>query len=170
MKKQLDSVTTHISNQWKYMMIGMALFSLTSISLRLLGQLYYQHFDNTIYYKIFSPIPVERKQVQECSYVNAYVHRVVLTPITGTVFRQLVLINIDTHQKMHISQKYTNSFEANMGDETIIHHWKLPCDIPLGWYQFEGVVDYKVGNIEKKTIYQTELFEIVASPSALLVK
>lgn len=168
MTEHVEKLKNHLSIQFKYIVCFFILFTLISYSLQTAGKLYYRHFDKTAYYQLNSPIPVERKENVICTYVDAYVHRRVLTPVTGTVFRQLVLINIDTGKKTHISEKYTNSFEAGVGDETIIHHWKLPCDIPLGTYQFEGIIDYKVGDIPKQLEYKTELFDIIASPSANL--
>lgn len=134
------------------------------------ANIYYKYYDKTRYYKITSPIPVEKKQNLLCSYVDAYVHRIVVVPIFGTSIRQLTLMREIDGKKQRI-KSYTTDIQAEVGEDTIVVHWLLPCDekeAPFGSYQFEGTIQYRVYGTMKYEHFYTENFDIIATPSGVL--
>lgn len=172
MSEQIGKIKTHVHFQLKYIIFFFALFTLISWSLQFIAGIYYKYYDKTRYYKITSPILVERKQNTLCSFVDAYVHRKVLVPIHGNSIRQLTLIREIDGRRERI-RSYTTDIQAEVGEDTIVTHWKLPCDpkeAPFGTYKFEGTVAYKVNDYTKYEQFSTEPFEIIATPSALIIQ
>lgn len=173
MTEHIDRFTLHLNRQFKYIIGFFILFSAMSFALQTAANIYYRYYDKTRYYKITSPIPVERKENTLCSYIDAYIHRKVLAPIHGNSIKQLTLIR-EVDGKRERIKSYTTDIQAEVGEDTIIAHWQLPCDTeeaPFGTYMFEGTVAYKINGNLKYEQFSTELFNIVATPSAkLLVK
>lgn len=165
MTEHIDRVKTHFRLQFKYILGFFIIFTLTSWSLQTLSNLYYRYYDKTKYYDITNPVTVEQKQVEECSFVDAYIHRKVLVPIQGTSVKQLTLVR-ELDGRGERIKSYTTDIQADVGEATMVAHWELPCGIPHGSYYFEGTVAYKVNDITKYTHFITEIFQIVASDSA----
>lgn len=169
MTEHIEKVRNHIHIQFKYIVGFFVLFTMMSWSLQTLSNMYYRYYDKTKYYDITNPVTVERKQVVECSFVDAYIHRKVLVPIQGTSVKQLTLIRQDNGKSERI-RSFTTDIQADVGEATMIAHWELPCGIPKGYYYFEGTVTYKVNDITKYTHFTTETFQIVASGSAQILQ
>lgn len=172
MTDHIEKAKFHLQVQAKYIIFFFGAFTLMSWGIQSLASVYYKYYDKTRYYKITSPIPVERKQNTLCSFIDAYIHRVVLVPIHGNSIKQLTLIR-QTDGKRERIKSYTTDIQAEVGEDTIVTHWQLPCDpkeAPFGTYDFEGTVAYYVNDILKYEQFKTEPFEIIATPSALLVK
>ena len=131
-----------------------------------LPKIYIQYFDKRVYYEITNPITVEKKVNYSCNYVDAYIHRKALVPIKGSSVRQLTLIRIDG--KYQRIANFETPVQAEVGEATVIAHWQIPCDIPLGTYFFEGTLKYKVYDINRYTHFYTENFDIVATSSPKL--
>lgn len=172
MTDHIEKAKNHFSRQAKYIIFFFGLFTLISWSLQMGANIYFKYYDKTRYYKIISPIPVERKQNTLCSYVDAYIHRKVLVPIHGNSIKQLTLIRKSDGKRERI-KSYTTDIQAEVGEDTIVTHWQLPCtaeEAPYGTYIFEGTVAYYVNENLKHEQFSTEPFEIVATPSALLIQ
>lgn len=146
-----------------HMMMGAVLFMVVGYYVPLI---YFRYFDTTVYYKIYNPITVEKKRNEICSYVDAYIHREALVPIKGNSVRQLTLFRLDKNGLRERIRNFSTDMQAEEGEATVIAHWPIPCDIPLGTYFFEGTVSYRVRDIEKYTRFYTENFDIIASSSA----
>lgn len=169
MTEHIEKVRTHIHVQFKYIVGFFILFTMMSWSLQALSNYYYRYYDKTKYYDITNPVTVERKQVVECSFVDAYIHRKVLVPIQGTSVKQLTLIRENDGKSERI-QSFTTDIQADVGEATMIAHWALPCGIPVGTYYFEGTVAYKVNDYTKYTHFITETFQVMSTASANLLK
>lgn len=167
---QINRFSSHINVQLKYIVFFFLLFTLMSSGIQGAANIYYIYYDKTQYYKITSPVPVEKKENELCSYVDAYIHRVALAPIYGTSIRQLTLIRKIDGKKERIAS-YTTDIQADLGEDTIIAHWLLPCtekEAPFGSYQFEGTVQYQVFGTTRYEHFFTENFDIIATPSGIL--
>lgn len=129
-----------------------------------LPKIYLRYFDQRVYYEITNPITVENKVNYKCSYVDAYINRKAIVPIKGSAVRQLTLIRVDG--KYQRIANFETPVQADIGETTMIVHWLLPCDIPVGAYFFEGTLEYKVYDITKYTHFYTENFTVKATSSA----
>lgn len=167
MTEHIDRLKQHINLQLKYILMFATLFTLLSIIAHEGSHLYFSYFDKTKYYDIVNPITVEKRTNYACGYVDAYIHRKVLAPIQGTSVKQLTLIRRDNGLNQRV-QSYVTAIQADVGEATVITHWRLPCDIDPGTYFFEGTVAYKIGDIQKTTHFYTETFDVVASHAAEL--
>lgn len=132
-----------------------------------LPKIYIQYFDKRVYYEITNPITVEKKVNNKCEFIDAYINRRALVPIKGSSVRQLTLIRVDG--KYQRIANFETPVQADIGETTMIVHWLLPCDIPIGTYFFEGTLEYKVYDITRYTHFYTENF-IVQSTSSAVIK
>lgn len=170
MTEHIEKVKNHVRFQFKYIIFFSILFYIISLTAQILSNIYFKYYDKTKYYDIKNPITVEKKTNFLCSYIDAYIQRKVLVPIQGTSVRQLTLIRKNDGFSQRI-KSYTTDIQADVGEGTMVAHWKLPCDpeeAPPGTYYFEGTVTYKVRDITKYTHFITENFEVVASSSAVI--
>lgn len=170
MTDHIDKVKNHVRFQFKYIISFSILFYVLSLTGQILSNIYFKYYDKTKYYDITNPITVEKRQNFLCSYIDAYIHRKVLVPIQGTSVRQLTLVRKNDGRSQRI-KPYTTDIQAEVGEGTMVVHWRLPCDseeAPPGTYYFEGMVSYKVGDITKYTHFITENFEVMATSSALM--
>lgn len=169
MTEHIEKAKEHICFQFKYMVVFFCLFAGLSFGLNQVADIYYKYFDKTRYYEIKSPITVGKMDNIACTHIDAYINRQVLVPIKGTSVKQLTLVRAEDGKSERI-RSFTTDIQAGVtnGYETMIAHWDLPCDIPLGAYYFEGVVGYRVRDIYKTEHFVTEKFNVIATPSAIL--
>ncbi len=159
----------YISHNTLDYMLHMVLFGMAFIVLGYyIPKIYYAYFDKKVYYEITNPVIVEQKINHQCNYVDAYIHRKVLAPMKGNSVRQLTLIRENDGLKQRI-RSFSTDIQADIGEATMVVHWQLPCDIPVGTYFFEGTVEYKVFENTKYTHFFTENFIVKeATPSSKL--
>lgn len=122
---------------------------------------YLNYFDETEYYKIYSPISIENNTKHyACDKVDVIFIKESLIEGRGVANIALNLVKADSN-----NEKIRVSFQEEIvpitkGKSIITTSWKLPCDIKAGEYAFEGVLSYDVNNVKKTHLFYSEKFII----------
>lgn len=128
---------------------------------------YYQYFDQTAYYQVKNPVPVEKRDYKACDEVDVYIIRKSLIDGQGDSIINLSLVRDGNGTRERVAAEI-KSISITKGDGKIITHWKLPCGIDPGEYFFEGTVKYQVRGIDKYTAFNTEFFKVVETPKEII--
>jgi len=155
MKNYFDE---HLSKR----MVWALIFSVLFMSLgRLIPDVYFQYFDNTPYYTIVQPIPVDKKYYKPCENVQITATRTSQVNTTIDAFIELVLRKDNTAiLKVPGSQIHRSSIITRSERQTVLISYPLPCNISEGVYYWQILVKYKVHGYGKEYAAVTDTFNV----------
>jgi len=155
MIKHINVFKKRLSNSFFYIVLFSFIFSFVGW---FIPRTYFEYFDRTKYYKIYSPVLLDKEKYKSCEIVSVYIRRESIIEVKGDVLIELILI-----QKNNSIDKRTKIIrETNIdkGEKLVVIHLPLPCDNVKGEYYFLGSVTYEINHVNKVEHFNTVKFQI----------
>lgn len=126
----------------------------------LVPDFYFKYFDNTSYYSIVQPIPVDKKYYKPCENVLLTATRTSLINTTLTANIELILRK-DNETIFHVPDaKFQRNATIKEGKITVLVKYPLPCKLPEGLYYWQVIATYRVHGYERQYIAISDTFNV----------
>ena len=138
--------------------IGCFIFILVPI---MMTNFYFHYVDDTAYYSVVQPIPVDRKYYKPCDKVNLTLTRTALLNLSLDVNIELVLRKDDqTIAKITDAQIHRNPSVKKGEKQTVLLSYNLPCNIEDGLYYWQFLATYKIHGYERIYLAISDTFNV----------
>lgn len=127
-----------------------------------LPDLYFRYLDNTEYYTVSQPIPVNQKWFKPCDDTILTATRTSLVDTQANFAVDLVLKDVKGNRVLKIpNAHFTTDASVQKGEDvTISVVYKLPCDLADGLYFWQATMKYHVRGYEKFYTYISDTFNV----------
>lgn len=148
----------HMQKRVLYAISGAAVFAFLGFTL---PYIYFRYFDNTQYYTVVQPIPVDRKYYKPCDNTILTTTRTSAVDTQATFGVDLVLKDKDSNTILKVPNAHFNT-EASVkaGTVTLSVVYKLPCALPDGLYYWQATMKYSVRGFEHQYTYVSDTFNV----------
>lgn len=127
----------------------------------LVPELYFKYFDNTNYYTVVQPVPVDKKWYKPCDDVQVTATRTSLVNVNLDVNIELILRKDgDTIFKVPNGKVHRTATVQQGKGVTILVTYPLPCDLPPGLYYWQIIATYKVHGYDRTYLAVTDTFNV----------
>lgn len=154
---------TKMSNTYthpKRFIVALVFAGLFSVIGWAIPEIYYQYIDDTEYYVVKQPVPVNKDRYQPCEDISFIIDRVARKDITGSVKFELArIIDSDSVEKRELA--IDNPATLTAGEQIVVITHQLPCDIELGDYYVIGLVEYDVRGHSRTYFWTSESFQVL---------
>lgn len=121
---------------------------------------YLKYVDKTEYFTVRQPVTIDKHEYKPCDQI--LVDLVRTSSITSRAVSTVELILVNDKGEWTKQTVGGNDFIIDKSENQILHvNFNLPCTIKSGKYYLKAVVNYKVHEIEKNYIWESESFSVV---------